>query len=109
MSESVPINTNGQPINNNPVVTPNVSPLTPEELQKIEDSKKAVNDAIAKLQTIIPLLDQDVKKEDVKKQITEAKNAAKTEIDKIMKSKGWFPWGGSKKKAKKSKRKTQKK
>jgi predicted ribosome quality control (RQC) complex YloA/Tae2 family protein len=97
-----------EPIGNetNAPVTNLAQPITQEEKQKIEDSKKAVEAAIAKLQTIKELLEST---DDVKKEIKEAKNAAKTEIDKIMNSKGWWPFGGSKKKAKKSKRKSQKK
>jgi hypothetical protein len=88
--------------------------ITPEQQPEVEASKAAAQSAIDELQKIVNFDSANKDAATVKKEITALKNAAKKNIDEIMKSKGTFGlgifgFGGSKKKVKKSKRKSQKK
>jgi len=84
----------------------------PVQQPDVEASKAAAQSAIVELQKIVNFNSANKDPATVKKEITDAKNAAKKNIDEIMKPKGMFRifgFGGSKKKAKRSKRKSQKK
>ena len=95
--------------NTNPVVDNSPAPATTTQPSDLGDSKVAIDTAIEKINEIKEILNKSDITNDDKTKITTAKKEAKKAIDGIMKSKGWWPFGGSKKKTKKSKRKSQKK
>ena len=98
--------------NPGPTTNINETPIVSAEQPEVEASKAAAQSAIDELQKIVNFDSANKDAATVKKEITALKNEATKKIDGIMKPNGLlgiFGMGGSKKKAKKSKRKSQKK